>query len=127
MLCDSWKSEDLENLRDSGPDPLDFFLQRKTKTTSQDFKNFIPAQSNTVASSSKLVPIVLPSSVAVPSVSSPSQRLTVIMANKYPPLVLPANLHDLPQGYAQRLKQFRVEGDITTQQHFDRFLKKKLI
>ena len=37
-------------------------------------------------------------------------------------LVLPANLHDLPQGYAQSLKQFGVKGDVTTQQHFDRFL-----
>lgn len=44
------------------------------------------------------------------------------MANRYAPLLLPTNLHDLPQGYAQHLKQFGVEGDVTTQQHFDRFL-----
>ena len=44
------------------------------------------------------------------------------MANKYFPLVLLANVHDLPQGYAQRLKQFGVEGDITSQQHVDIFL-----
>ena len=66
--------------------------------------------------------MVLPSSVAVPSASSSNQRLVVIMGNIYAPLVLPTNLHDLPQGYAQRLKQFGVEGDITAQQHFDRFL-----
>ena len=41
------------------------------------------------------------------------------MANIFVPLVLPANLHDLPQGYAQRIKQFGVKGDITTQQHLD--------
>lgn len=44
------------------------------------------------------------------------------MANIFSPLALPANLHDLPQGYAQRLKQFGVERDITRQQHLDRFL-----
>ena len=44
------------------------------------------------------------------------------MANRFDPLVLPANLHDLPQGYVQRLKQFGAEGDITAQQHLDRFL-----
>ena len=44
------------------------------------------------------------------------------MANRYAPLVLPSNLHDLPQGYAQRLKQFGTEGNVTAQQHFDRFL-----
>ena len=44
------------------------------------------------------------------------------MANKFSPLVLPINLHDLPQGYAQRLKQFGAEGNITAQQHLDIFL-----
>ena len=44
------------------------------------------------------------------------------MANIFSPLALLANLHDLPQGYAQRLKQFGAEGDITTQQHLGRFL-----
>ena len=44
------------------------------------------------------------------------------MANRFAPLALPTNLHDLPQGYAQRLKQFGAEGDITAQHHMDRFL-----
>ena len=44
------------------------------------------------------------------------------MENKFAPLVVPTNLHDLSQGYAQRLKQFGVEGDITAQQHLDIFL-----
>lgn len=44
------------------------------------------------------------------------------MADRYAPLSLPANLHDLPQGYAQRLKQFGAEEDISTQQHLNRFL-----
>ena len=44
------------------------------------------------------------------------------MATRFAPLVLPANLHDLPEGYAQRLKQFGAKGDFTAHQHFDRFL-----
>jgi hypothetical protein len=43
------------------------------------------------------------------------------MVAKFSPLSLPAALHDLLQNYAQRIKQFDVEGDITTQQHLDRF------
>lgn len=44
------------------------------------------------------------------------------MANRFDPLVLLANLHDLPDGYAQRHKQFGVEGDITAHQCLNRFL-----
>ena len=44
------------------------------------------------------------------------------MANRYAHLVLPENIHDLPQGYAQRLKHLGAEGDITTLQHLARFL-----
>ena len=122
MLWDSWESEYLENIRDLGPYSLDLFPQRNTKAISQDLKNHIPPHNNTIASSSKLVPIVLPSSVTVPLASSSNQRLVVIMDNRYAPLVLPTNLHDLPQGYAQCLKQFGAEGDVTAQQHFYRFL-----
>ena len=43
------------------------------------------------------------------------------MAARFSPLVLPPQLHDLPQEYSQRIKTFGVEGDITTQQHLDRF------
>ena len=44
------------------------------------------------------------------------------MANRFASLVVPANLHDLPQGYAQILKQFGAKGDIIAQQHLDKFL-----
>ena len=37
------------------------------------------------------------------------------------PLVLPAQLHDLPQGYSQRIKTYGAEGDVSTQQHIIRF------
>ena len=43
------------------------------------------------------------------------------MAIRFTPLVLLAQLHDLPQGYSQIIRTFDVEGDITTQQHLDRF------
>ena len=43
------------------------------------------------------------------------------MAARFTPLVLPAQLHDLPQGYSQRIRTYGAEGDITTQQHLDRF------
>ena len=43
------------------------------------------------------------------------------MAAKFTPLVLPTQLHDLPQGYSQRIRTYGAEGDITTQQHLDRF------
>lgn len=43
------------------------------------------------------------------------------MASRFTPLVLPTQLHDLPQGYSQIIRNFDAEGDITTQQHLDRF------
>lgn len=104
---------------------MGFLLQTETKTLSQDFKNFVSsvsAQNNTVASYNKLVPLVLSSSSVASSILSSKQKLVFIMENRFAPLVLPANLHDLPQGYAQRLKQFGAEGDIIAQQHLDRFL-----
>ena len=82
----------------------------------------ISSQSTTEASPSKtvsLVPYFVPiSSHTLPSIQNPP----IVMSNIFSPLVLPANLHDLTQGYAQRLKQFGEEGDIKTQQHLDRFL-----
>ena len=104
---------------------IGFFLQRETKTLSQDYQNFVSlasAQNNTVPSSSKHVPLVLPSLSTTSLVLSSNQKPIVIMANRFAPLVLPANLHDLPQGYGHRLKQFGEEGDIIAQQHLDKFL-----
>lgn len=43
------------------------------------------------------------------------------MASRFNPLVLLAQLHDLPQGYSQIIRTFGAEGDITTQQHLDKF------
>lgn len=43
------------------------------------------------------------------------------MAARFAPLVLPAQLHDLPQEYSQRIKTYGPKGDITAQQHLDRF------
>lgn len=44
------------------------------------------------------------------------------MAARFAPLSLPAQLHDLPQNYAQRIKHFGNEGDVIAQQHVDRFM-----
>jgi hypothetical protein len=43
------------------------------------------------------------------------------MVVRFSPLILPAQLHDLPQNYSERIKTYNTEGDITTQQHLDRF------
>ena len=39
------------------------------------------------------------------------------MANRFAPLQLPANLHDLPQGYAQRIKLFNGERGYSAEEH----------
>ena len=43
------------------------------------------------------------------------------MAARFTPLVLLAQLHDLPQGYSQRIKTYGAEGDISSHKHLDRF------
>ena len=45
----------------------------------------------------------------------------IAMASRFIALVLLAQLHDLPQGYSQRIKTYGGEGDRSTQQHLDRF------
>jgi hypothetical protein len=36
----------------------------------------------------------------------------IVMAARYAPLVFPAQLHDLPQGYAQNFRTYEAKGDI---------------
>ena len=43
------------------------------------------------------------------------------MAARYAPLDLLAQLHDLPQGYSQRIRTYGAEGDVSAQQHVVRF------
>ena len=45
----------------------------------------------------------------------------IVMASRYDPLVLPTQLHDLAQGYAQRIRIYDAEGDISAQQHLIKF------
>lgn len=54
-------------------------------------------------------------------VSSPKQSPIEVMAARFSLLVHPAQLHDLPQNYSERIKTYNAEGDITAQQHLDRF------
>lgn len=69
-------------------------------------------------------PLVHIPSIHVPIVTpyqTPRRNIPLAMAARFAPLVLPAQLHDLPQAYSQRIKTFGAEGDITTQQHLNRF------
>ena len=45
----------------------------------------------------------------------------IVMAARFTPLVFHTQLHDLPQGYSQRIRTYGAEGDISAQQHLDRF------
>jgi hypothetical protein len=45
----------------------------------------------------------------------------IVMAARFTPLVFPAQLHDLPQGYSQRIRTYGAKGDISVQQYLDRF------
>jgi hypothetical protein len=47
---------------------------------------------------------------------------TIVMENQFSPLILPAQLHLLLDNYALRIRQLGAEGDITSQQHLDKFL-----
>ena len=44
------------------------------------------------------------------------------MEIRFSPIVLPTTLHDLPQGYSQRLKQFHGERGHFTEEHLRWFL-----
>ena len=48
----------------------------------------------------------------------PSQKMDA----RFSPLALLSQLHDLLQNYAQRIKIFGNEGEVTTQQHVHRFM-----
>ena len=43
------------------------------------------------------------------------------MVARFTPLFLCAQLHDLPQGYSQRIITYGEGGDISSQHHLDRF------
>jgi hypothetical protein len=67
--------------------------------------------------------IVVPiQTVVIPShIVQPGQGPPRIMATRFSPLVLPAQLHDLPQNYAQRIKSYDAEENISAQRHLDWF------
>ena len=43
------------------------------------------------------------------------------MANRFSTILLPADIHDLPQGYAQTLKQFNGERGYSAEEHLGWF------
>lgn len=81
--------------------------KRNFEALSQDYQTFISSissQNTIVASPRKIVPLV-PSFLHISQKNLPSsQNSPVVMANRYAPIVLLANIHDLSQGYAQRLR-----------------------
>ena len=91
------KLEYLEKHRDSSP--LNFLLKREIEKLSKD---------------SQVV-------TSVKTLTGPNQQTSVVMVDRYAPLVLPAALHQMPNGYNQRMKQFGEDGELTAQQHVDWF------
>ena len=51
-------------------------------------------------------------------ITYPSQEMDA----RFAPLALLSQLHDLPQNYVEIIKSILNEGDVTTQQHVDRFM-----
>ena len=98
---------------------MDFIIKKRLETQVQD----ISTPSKPILSKSPQTS--LRKSLPISPINFP---LTVIshlvqkMASRFTPLALPTQLHDLPQNYAQRIKSFGNEGDVTTQQHLDKFI-----
>ena len=70
------------------------------------------------------IPLVQIPPIPIPIVTlyqTSPPNLPLAMTARFTPLVFPAQLHDFPQSYSQRIKTFGAKGDITTQQHLDRF------
>jgi len=66
-----------------------------------------------------IVPIQI---VAISSQTiQPAQNPQRSMEAKFSPLALPAQLHDLSQNYAQRIKSYDVEENASAQKHLDWF------
>ena len=115
-------------------DPLDFFIFDFVHQPSQSPSGL--AFSQTQTTKGVHIPVTYSPTFVVPTpfVHIPylfvSSILTHPMIVPNPPrimvtmfahLIFHAQLHDLPQGYFQIIKNFGAEGDITTQQHLDRF------
>ena len=63
-------------------------------------------------------PIVSP---LIPAYTVVSPNPPIVMAARFDPLVLPALLHDLPQGYAQRIRTYDAEGETKEVEYITRF------
>ena len=87
---------------------------------------FRPTQQPSHPSPTSVVQNPITYSTAFVSPSIPAYTIVfpnppMVMATRYDPLVLPTQLHDLPQGYAQRIRIYDVEGDFLAQQHLVKF------
>ena len=75
----------------------------------------IPAAQNPVT---YFTPAVSP---LIPAYTIVFPNPPIVMDARFDPLVLPALLHDLPQGYAQRIRTYDAEGGSSAQQHLVKF------
>ena len=87
---------------------------------------FRPTQQPSHPSSTPAVQNPVTYSTAFISPSIPAYTIVfpnppVVMAATFAPVALPTQLHDLPLGYSQRIRNYRVEGYVSAQQHIIRF------
>ena len=83
--------------------------------------SFFPQNQNT---QSVQIPITYSPTFVIPTVPIHTIVLPhppIAMAARFTLLVFPAQLHDLPQGYSQIIRTYGEVGDISSQQHLDRF------
>ena len=131
LFCDSLceeikkKLENIEIPRDS--DPLDFLFQREIEFFSRYYQAFLSINFPEILKETVDKFDYIPIEVDIypkPHISILSfvQAFPTFMVDRYAPIVLPANLHPLPDKYAQRISQFGVDDDVTAQQHLDKFL-----
>ena len=98
---------------------MDFIIKNKLETQVPDISN----PSKPILSKSPQTS--LRKSIPIPSIFPPFtivSHLLQKMAARFAPLVLTTQLHNLPQAYAERIKSFGNEGDVTAQQHLDKFI-----
>ena len=74
-----------------------------------------PVVQNLVTYSTTFIPPLIPAYIVV------FPNPPIVVAARFDPLVLPALLHDLPLGYAQRIRTYDADGKSSAQQHLVKF------
>ena len=95
----------------TGPERLSFFKHAQhpshpsSTSVFPQIQNTQSVQNPVTYFAALVTPLVPIHTVVLPN-------LAVVMDARFTPLVFPAQLHDLPQGYSQRIRTYGVEGDI---------------